>query len=142
MYQITNELFVGNWQDAINTASSGTFDAIIYVGQEVPQKLCFYCVPTCYHIPLLDGPNSYDKILSVLTVSNVICKLHKKILIACRAGKSRSMAVAIGVFSLMCNISFGDAKMLVLKEVSEGCPEPRLLTQVESAVLDLKKEGY
>ena len=138
MRKITNNLYIGNREDTLTLLTKNeSFDIIIYLGQEIPTKLCFNCKPTCIHIPLNDGKNGLSKIRNTLFLV-YIASLNKKILIACRAGISRSVSVTTAVYALTQKISFDEAYKQIKAIVPESQPELNLLKEVRQITEELK----
>ena len=89
MIKVCKNLYQGNETDAIEAASGKDIDVIVYIGQDLPDKLSYNCKPPVVHIPMVDGDNDELTIhLALLNISYSV--LDDKTLVACRAGISRS----------------------------------------------------
>jgi protein-tyrosine phosphatase len=138
MQKITPKLYQGDVQDALVNSCSSDIDIIIYLGQEIPQKLCFNCRPTCIHIPMNDGKNGLTKIRDIIFPIYITSLNDKKILIACRAGISRSILITASLYALTKNISF-DAAYWYIKEIApQAQPELNLLREISQITEELR----
>lgn len=137
MQQITPQLFQGNMEDALNASCSSNIDIIIYLGEEVPIKLCFNCEPTCIHIPIIDGKNNLSKIRNLIFLSYIMSSNNKKILIACRAGISRSVLLTTSTFALHKKISFDEAYAQIKELIPQSQPELNLLQEMRQITEEL-----
>jgi len=99
MKEIINNLFLGDIHDAISVSQTKSVDAIVYVGQELPDDLAFHSSIPVVHIPLVDGVN--DELRIHLALINIgYLTLEDKTLVACRAGLSRSPTVVVGFLAV------------------------------------------
>lgn len=138
MQRITDKIYIGDREDAISQASSGYVDLILYLGQEIPEKLCFKCTPTCVHLPLKDEPNGLLKIRKVLFLAYIASTLNEKMLIACRAGISRSVLVTASLYALTQKVSFNDAYQHLKRVRQQSYPELGLMREVRQVTEELR----
>lgn len=138
MHQITPKLFQGDVEDALRSSYRGGVDTIIYLGQEIPRKLCFNCIPTCVHIPLSDGKNPLPKIRTALFIMYILSNDNKRILIACRMGVSRSVLFTTSLFALQNGLDFKEAYKLIKTKIPQGYPESHLFNDVQKVTEELK----
>jgi len=136
MRQITPTLYLGNQDDALYQ-TNGNFDIIFYLGQESPTKLCFNCKPTCIHIPLNDGKNGLSKIRNIL-FTIYVASMEKKVLVACRAGISRSVSIVTAIYALTQKVDFDEAYKYVKTKAPQSQPELNLLKEVRQITEELK----
>jgi protein-tyrosine phosphatase len=137
MQQITDKLYQGDVNDAIINSSSANIDIIIYLGQEIPEKLCFNCAPACFHLPLNDGKTELSKLRKIIFII-YIASLDSKILIACRAGLSRSVLVTTAIFALTNKISFDATYHHIKKLIPQSQPELNLMKEIRQITEELK----
>lgn len=138
MQQITPKLFQGDMEDALRSCHESNIDVIIYLGQEIPSRLCFNCVPTCIHIPLNDGSNPLPKIRNAVFLMYILSNDNKKILVACRMGVSRSVLFATSIYALQTKTDFKIAYKEIKKRVPQGYPEYHLFNEVEKVTEELR----
>lgn len=137
MQQITPQLFQGNMEDALRNTCNSNVDIIIYLGQEIPTRLCFNCEPTCIHIPTNDGENKLSKLRDIVFLSYILSNNGKKILIACRAGISRSVLLTTSVFALHQKINFDEAYKQIKEKIPQSQPELHLLQEMKQVTEEL-----
>ena len=90
--KLFGKLYHGNMQDVIKALKTKEVDVIVYLGQELPIKISYKSSLPIVHIPLNDGKNMSLKIdLALLNIAYL--ELDDKVLVACRAGISRSVAI-------------------------------------------------
>ena len=136
MQQITDTIYLGDVNDALIASCSENFDIIIYLGQEIPTKLCFNCKPTCIHLPLIDGKNGQTKLRKVLFLT-YMASLDNRLLISCRAGLSRSVLITTAVYALAQKISFEKAYQHIKKLRPQSFPELNLFQEVKQTTEEL-----
>lgn len=141
MQEINPSLFLGNVNDALFWAKNHEPEPsiIFYLGQIVPDELCRSKNLTLVHLPLVDGVNNSHKILNIVgTIYHLTTHHTDSVLIACRAGLSRSVAVTTAVYALTENVSFDEA-FDHMKSVCKDClPEQSLLRQVRKVMEELR----
>lgn len=138
MQQITGKLYIGDIHDALNNSHDTTIDIIIYLGQEIPERLCFNCKPTCIHIPLIDGRNDPLKIKNVILITRSAIKNGNTILIACLGGISRSVLITTAVYALTNNICFDAAYWHIKEIVPQSQPELNLMQEICQVTEELR----
>ena len=138
MQQITEHLYIGDMQDTLSVSNDNSFDVLVYLGQEIPPKLCFNCTPTCLHIPIVDGENGLSKIRKVIFITYLALLNNDKILIACRAGISRSVCVTTSAYALINKMSFDEAYKYIKHVRPQSQPELHLLHDVRKITEELK----
>lgn len=137
MQQITPKLFQGNMEDALQNLNNTKIDIIIYLGQQIPLKLCFNCQSTLIHIPLNDGKNSLSKLRNLLFLTYIISTNDKTILIACRAGISRSILLTTSIYALQKKIDFDKAYQQIKEQIPQSFPELHLLQEMKQITEEL-----
>jgi protein-tyrosine phosphatase len=137
MQQITEKLYQGDINDAVINSNNTNIDIIIYLGQEIPEKLCFNCTPACFHLPLNDGKNKLPKLRKII-FATYIASLENKLLITCRAGLSRSVLVATSIFALTNNISFDKAYWHIKEILPQSNPELNLFREIQQTTEELR----
>ena len=138
MNKITETVYQGDLKDALEACKTKTVGAIVYLGQVMPKKLS-YCELPIVHIPLNDGYNSEEKVEIVL-MNIAFLSQDLRILIACRAGLSRSVALVIGYLMSLKRMDFNRAYLFAKKNIPEAIPEPNLLKVVRETALLVRKE--
>lgn len=141
MQHIADNLYLGNLEDVISWAKNPKLEPniIIYLGQRMPNGLCYNCHPTLIHIPLKDGKNGYSKIVDTIQIVYSIVKSYKiNIMIACRAGLSRSAIITASIFALIRKIDFDKAHEFVKLKCPQILPEQNLLVEAEYVVRRIK----
>jgi len=142
MQKIKDKLYQGNLEDTIAWVDNPKHEQniIIYLGQTIPNGLCHNCYPTFIHIPIRDGENTPSRVLNTILITHSIIENYKgKILIACRAGLSRSIIITISIYSLLEEISFDKAYKHVKKKCSNILPEQNLLREAKQVVDEINK---
>lgn len=137
MQQIMNNLYIGDIQDALNTCSKQEKIIIVSLVQDIPLKLCFNSIPSIIHIPLFDGKNELIKIKTALQVICTLLEKNNKVLIACRAGLSRSVIITTAVYALQNKISFDEAYNYINKVYPQNFPEQELFQQTKKVTEEL-----
>jgi len=130
MREIIKNLFQGDKTAAI-TASQGAFvDYIVYLGQELPHELAFESKIPVVHIPLKDGLGSID---AWRLACDIIDKcLQKKVLVACRAGISRSpMMIVCYLLKKQRKPNFNKVFKYVSNLIPEIHPEPNMFSMIK-----------
>ena len=138
MNKITETVYQGNVKDAFEASKTKSVDAIIYLGQLIPEELSYSKLPIV-HIPMNDGHNSKEKLELALT-SIIFMAQDLVILIACRAGLSRSVALTIGYLMSYKGMSYGEAYLLVKKKIPKALPELTLMKGVRKVALSIKEQ--
>ena len=69
-------------------------DCIVYIGQELPEKLAFNSSVPVVHVPLKDGVDDRGK-WDLASELVGFCLKRGRVLVACRGGKSRSPMLAV-----------------------------------------------
>lgn len=141
MYKIMDNIYLGSADDAIEVSNGNEIEIIIYLGQELPQKLSFNCEKTCVHIPLNDGLNDYDKLRNAVSIIIAILALNKPTLVSCRACLSRSPLVMACIVSAVEDIPFEHALELIRNQNKAIQPEHNLRTQLELLASELRMEA-
>lgn len=131
MQQITPKLYQGDMQDALRSSSKSNIDVIIYLGQEIPLQLCFNCAHAVIHMPMNDGKNDLSKLRNIIFLTYIISSDNKKILIACRAGISRSILITSSLFALQNKMGFDEAYENIKKLVPQSLPELHLFQEIK-----------
>lgn len=149
MIEIIKNLFLGNMQDAIRVSKTQEVDAIVYVGQELPDELAFHTLIPVVHIPLVDGVN--DELRIHLALMNIgYLTLEDKTLVACRAGLSRSPTLVVGFLSAYLSYdykpedekayTFDEAYKYVYKLVPKFQPEQNLLKTIKKVAKSYREK--
>jgi len=139
--KISDSLFQGDAVGAILAGINKQIDVVVYLGQELPKELSYCSTCPVVHIPLVDGKNDSLSIhLVVLNISYL--ELDDRVMIVCRQGLSRSVALLAAYQSVYVNDECKDYPT-ILKEVreklgqtNEVMPHPDLLTSVRLAVAE------
>jgi protein-tyrosine phosphatase len=137
MQQITDKLYQGNIEDALANSDSANIDVILYLGQEIHPRLCFNCAPVCLHLPLNDGKNGLTKIRKTIFLV-YMASLDNRMLIACRAGISRSVLVTASIFALTNKMSFDEAYLHIKNTIPQSQPELNLMKEISLVTEELR----
>lgn len=137
MIKITDNIFQGDMTSAIKASFGGVVDSIVYLGQEIPEELSHRSKIPVIHILMNDGECHED--LINLAFHNIYYFTYGKVLVACRAGISRSPAILIGYFAVyeLPKINWDKAFKFIKKKIPQAHPEPHLLEAVKKVT-----EGY
>ena len=83
---------------------------------------------------LEDGWNEPEQLAGRMLMIIADLKAHRRVIIMCAAGISRSNGMAMGVLSAYHNLAFDDAKRIVEKMCPRANPMPDLMDAVKEAV--------
>lgn len=131
LQKVTEKLFIGDMQDALRSSQQPDINIIIYLGQEIPKQLCFNCMPVCIHLPMNDGRNGLNRIRKILFTAYISTTFGEKVLVACRAGISRSVLVTSALYSMHKNIPFPEAYRYIKLIRQQSQPELNLFREIE-----------
>lgn len=137
MNKITETIYQGDVKDALKASKTKSVDAIVYLGQLMPEELSYSKLPII-HIPMNDGYNSEEKLEVAITLI-IFMAQDMVTLIACRAGLSRSVALTIGYLMAYKNMSYGEAYLLIKKKIPEALPELILMKGVAKVALLIRE---
>ena len=99
MIKVCKNLYQGNLQDVETVVNGRQVKAIVYLGQDLPDKLSYNSNVPVVHIPMVDGDNDELTIHLALLNISYLC-LDDKTLVACRAGISRSPVIVAAYLSV------------------------------------------
>jgi len=141
--QVWSNLFQGDWQGAVYVSRNpetprGKIDWIIYVGQELPRELSHDSKVPVIHIPMKDGREDEKKIMMALSVINAVRLSEENVLVACRAGISRSPVLCAAYLSWI----YGKPLEICLDHVKlhnqSVQPDPQFIRSVHETLESLK----
>ena len=136
--KIFGKLYQGNMEDVIRALKSKEVDVIVYLGQGLPRGIAFKSSLPIVHVPLNDGVNDAIKIdITLLNISYL--ELDDKVLVACRAGLSRSVVICAAYLHVYQSEDFPGSFDDCLKRVQEITknkimPSQDLIDSVKKAV--------
>ena len=138
--KIFGNLYHGNMQDVIEVLKTKEVDVIVYLGQGLPKGIAYRSSLPIVHVPLNDGENIGLKIDLVL-LNIAYLELDDKVLVACRAGLSRSVAICAAYLYIYQNEEFQRSFNKCLKRVQKiinqpnmPMPNPELIKSVKDAI--------
>lgn len=92
MIKVFENLYQGNLEDVKQCLKNKNVDFIVYLGQGLNKSVTFKSKLPIIHIPLNDGENNDEKIdMTLLNIA--LIETYNKVLVACRQGVSRSVAI-------------------------------------------------
>ena len=116
--KIFGKLYQGNMEDVIKVLKSKEVDVIVYLGQGLSKGIAFKSSLPIVHVPLNDGENMSFKIdLALLNIAYL--ELDDKVLVACRAGISRSVTICAAYLHIYRSEDFPGSFDDCLKRVQE-----------------------
>ncbi len=141
MRKVFGGIYQGDLEDAITFGKENRpHTVIVYLGQELVNRLRYDCLAPLVHIPLRDGgDNGKDKLRTAVDIiaylvesGRMMSSVEKNILVACRAGISRSPAILVGC-GLRWKMPFEESYNHVKTLIPHMNPEPHLLKAVREA---------
>jgi len=145
MNKILGTLYQGNAEDAILASQDKSVDWIIYLGQELPEKLGFNSPVPIIHIPVNDRDDNINKWkIANEVISSCRSKICCNTLIACRQGISRSPMMLV-YYTMRNHLLFGNfdsasqefaaACNFVKVRIAEFRPDPRLFEMIKKELI-------
>lgn len=141
MFNLYDNIFIGNMKDVMNLKSENPnkISTVIYLGQVIPVQICFVKSPMCVHIPTKDGKNGPKKIKKIIYVIGALNLNGDKILIACRAGMSRSVIISTAIYAIKQKIPFDKAYQYIKTLYPQSLPESHFYEETKKVVEELSK---
>lgn len=139
MQNLFDNIFIGDMKDIMSQEIENTINTIIYLGQVIPIKTCYQKNPMCVHIPTKDGKNGPEKIKKIIYVIGALNLNGDKLLIACRAGMSRSVIISTAIYAIKQKIPFDKAYKYIEKIYPQSLPESHFYEETKKVVEELSK---
>ena len=138
--KIFGNLYHGNMQDVIEVLKTKEVDVIVYLGQGLPKGIAYRSSLPIVHVPLNDGENIGLKIDLVL-LNIAYLELDDKVLVACRAGLSRSVVICAAYLYIYQKENFPESYdeclrhvRFLIKQLDKPIPNPELIKSVKDAI--------
>lgn len=128
-------IWVGDMEDAYAHRVHPEVKAILYLGQEMPTFLSHNIGGlTIVHFPLVDGYNSPEKMANATAIADTLLSRNRSLLIACRAGISRSPIVAVLLLVRRYRFTYPHAYCVVNKAILSMIPPLDLLRAAQESL--------
>lgn len=135
MRKVFGGIYQGDVEDAITFGKENRpHNVIVYVGQELVNRLRYDCFVPLVHVPLRDGgDNGEDKLRTAVDIIAYLVESGRmNVLVACRMGISRSPSILVGC-GLRWNMPFEEAYSHVKAAIPHMNPDPHLFKAVREA---------